>query len=165
VFAFDWRSLLVTLPVSVMAVCLAWPQVFPAPDQMDQMNLKNLDKRAAGLRQISDPIERDKMCVGLSAEGRQLDAVLPPQARIYLTGMLGPANQGSLGWYYFLRNYLFPRDLEIYVGQGAFTRNGFTGQAADSPEMLRTNGFDLVLVYQNNQLQLLPLTTNGVPKQ
>jgi hypothetical protein len=105
------------------------------------------------------------MCVGLSAEGRQLDAVLPPHARIYLTDMLGPTNQGSLGFYYFLRNYLFPRDLEIYVGQGSFTRNGFTGQAADSPEMLRTNGFDLVLVYQNNQLQLLPLTTNGVPKQ
>jgi hypothetical protein len=164
VLAFDWRSLLVTLLVAVVAVCLVWPQIFPSPDQMDQMNLPNLDKREAMLRQISDPIERDKMCIGLSAFGRQLDAAVPPHARIYLTGMLGPTNQGGLGYYYFLRNYLFPRDLEIYLGQGSFTRNGFTGQAADSPEMLKTNGFDLVLVFENNQVQLLPLTTNGVPK-
>ena len=129
------------------------------------MNLPNLDKRAAMLRQVSDPIQRDNMCIGLSASARRLDAVLPPHARIYMTGMLGPTNQGSLGWYYFMRNYLYPRDLEIYVGQGSFTRNGFTGQEADSAEMLKTNGFDLAIVFQNNQIQLVPLTTNGVPKQ
>jgi len=30
--------------------------------------------------------------------------------------------------------------------------------------MLKTNGFDLVIVFENNQMQLVPLTTNGIPK-
>jgi hypothetical protein len=165
VLAFDWRSILVTVLVSVTAIGLVMAQFQYADDRGSQLSLSNLDQRVPMLEQATNWIQRDQLCVGLSAYGRALDAALPTNSRVYLTGMLGQTNQPNLGYYYFLRNYLFPRDLEIYVGQGSFTRSGFTGRAADSAEMLKTNGFDLALVFENNQIQIVPLTTNGVPKQ
>jgi hypothetical protein len=164
VFAFDWRSLLVTVLVAVVAIGLVLAQFSYADNPNNQQSLSNLSQRVPMLEQTTNWIQRDQLCMPLAAYGRALAAALPANSRVYLTGMVGPTNQGSLGYYYFLRNYLFPRDLEIYLGQGSFTRNGFTGQPADSPEMLKTNGFDLVVVFENNQMQLLPLTTNGVPK-
>jgi hypothetical protein len=161
--SFDIPGLVVMVSIAVLATCLAWPQIFPGPDQTDQINLPSLDKRAAVLRQISDPIQRDRMGLGLSYYGRQLDAVLPPHARIYMTGMLGPTNVGGLGYYFFFRNYLFPRDLEISLGNATFGDNGFIGVGSDSPDVLRSNGFDVLLGFPNNQFELIPLTTNGIP--
>ena len=163
--ALDWRSLLVTALVSVTAVGLVMAQFQYANDRGSQLSLSNLDQRVPMLEQTTNWIQREQLCMPLAAYGRALAAALPTNSRVYLTGMLGPTNQPALGYYYFLRNYLYPRDLEIFLGQGSFTRSGFTGQMADSAEMLKTNGFDLVIVFENNQMQLVPLTTNGVPKQ
>lgn len=162
--AFEICGFVAASLIGIVALCLAWPQVFPPPDQENQLNLPNLDKRAAMLRQISDPVMRDRLCIGLSYEGRALDRALPPNARIFLTGMLGPTNAGGLGYYYFLRNYLFPRDVEISLnGKVTYNAQWFDGVPCDSPEVLKSNGFDLLLGFPNNQLQLLPLTTNGIP--
>jgi len=150
--------------IGIVAVCLAWPQIFPPPDRENQLNLPNLSKRAAMLRQTSDPLMRDRLCIGLSYEGRALDRALPPTARVFITGMLGPTNAPGIGYYFFLRNYLFPRDVEISLdGKATFVAQGFNGVPCDSPEILKSNGFDVVLGFPNNQLQLLPLTTNGIP--
>jgi hypothetical protein len=162
--AFDIPGLIITLLAAILTVCLVWPQIFPGPDQANAMNLPNLDKRAAMLRQTSDPIRRDSVCIGLSAMGRQLDQALQPDARVYLANMLGPTNTPALGYYYFLRNYLFPRDVEISVGPAIFSDKEFDGTNADSPAILQTNGFDIVIGFPNNQIQVLPLTQKGVLK-
>jgi hypothetical protein len=160
--AFDIPGLIITLLAAILAVCLVWPQIFPGPDQANAMNLPNLDKRAAMLRQTSDPIRRDSVCIGLSAMGRQLDQALQPDARVYLAGMLGTSNAPALGYYYFLRNYLFPRDVQISLGPVVFADNGFYGTNSDSPAVLQTNGFDIIIGFPNNQIQVLPLTSKGV---
>ncbi len=161
--SFDIPGLIVTVSIAVLALCLAWPQIFPDPDKTNQINLPNLDKRADMLRQITDPIQRDSVCVGLSAMGRQLDQALPPNARVYLAGMLGHANAGSLGYYYFLRNYLFPRDVEISLGPVIYHDEDMEGTNSDSPEVIKAHGFDIILGFPNNQIHVLPLTTNGIP--
>jgi hypothetical protein len=163
----SWPVVAVTLLVGAVAVCLAWPQVFPGPDQANDITLPNLNQRASGLRQISDPVERDRFCVPLSAYGRALDRALPPDVRVFLSGMIGKANGPRLGYYYFLRNYLFPRDVEISLdGKAIFHVDGFEGVPCDSPEVLRTNGFDLLLLMPTNSdnIQIIPLTQKGVPK-
>ena len=43
----------------------------------------------------SDPIKRDSMCIPLSAFGRSIDAQIPTNARVYVTGMLGPEGSGQ----------------------------------------------------------------------
>lgn len=155
-------AFVVTLLTTIFAAGLVLMQDSYTKDPANQTSLANLDKRVAMLRQTSDPIQRDGMCVGLSALGRQLDRALQPDARVYLTGMLGASNAPATGYYYFLRNYLFPRDVEISVGPTVFHIDGFYGTPADSPGILKSNGFDIVLGFPNNQIQVLPLTPKGV---
>ena len=70
-----------------------------------------------------------------------------------------------LGYYFFLRNYLFPREVEISLGDKAIFHEGwFSGTPCDSPAELQTNGFDLLLRYGPNGFALVPLTQKGVPR-
>ncbi|HEU6449419.1 MAG TPA: hypothetical protein VFV23_13385 [Verrucomicrobiae bacterium] len=132
------------------------------------MNLPNLDKRAEMLAPISDPVQREQYCIGLSAYGRALDRAIPPDAKIFMSGVVGKNGESHLAYYYFLRNYLFPRDLEISLGKpAALTSDSwFEGADCNSPEMLKTNGFDLWLKFgPDGNIQIQPLTEKGMPKQ
>lgn len=164
--SFDLPEIVVTLLVGTMAACLVWPQIFPGPDQANAATLPNLNKRVPVLRKITDPVQRDSLCVGLSAYGRQLDRALPKDARVFLSGMLGKENAPRMGYYYFLRNYLFPRELEISLDRKAvYQEVWFDGVPCDSPTVLQTNGFDLLLKYEESgNIQIIPLTAKGVPK-
>lgn len=163
----DIPAIVVTLLTVIFGARLVIMQSYYAKSEdpaLSQLSLYILDKRAAGLRQIRDPIQRDRYCMGLSYIGRQLDSALQPDARVYLAGMLGPTNGPALGYYYFLRNYLFPRDVEISIGPPIFKGQWFDGTPADSPGILKSNGFDIVIGFPNNEFQALPLTPKGVPK-
>lgn len=164
----QWTVILVTLLIGVMAIWLAWPQVFPGPNQANVMTLPNLSQRASGLAQMTNLVQRDSYCVPLSAYGRQLDRALAPDARVFLSGMIGKANGPKLGYYFFLRNYLFPREVAISVGTNAVFGEGgwFRGISSESPDELRTNGFDLLLLMptNSNDIHIIPLTQKGVPK-
>jgi hypothetical protein len=153
----------VTLLVGATAIWLAWPQFFPGPEQANEMTLPNLSRRASFLRHIADPVERDKYCVPLSSFGRALDRALPPDARVFFSHMTGETNGPKLGYYFFLRNYLFPREVQISLGDKAiFHETGwFEGTPCDSPAELQTNGFDLLVRYGTNGFTLVPLTPKG----
>ena len=161
--SFDLFHLIVTLLVGAVAAGLVMAQFSYTRDPNSQLSLANLDHRVGMLKQTDDPVQRDSMCIPLAANARRLNELIPPKARIYITGMAGPTNEGALGYYFFFRNYLFPRDVEITLDKGHFGKGGFYGKTADSPDVLRSNGFDLVIIFNNNQMQFLPLTTNGVP--
>lgn len=163
----QWTVILVTLLIGAMAVWLAWPQVFPGPEQANEMTLQNLNRRASELEQITNLVQRDSYCVPLSAYGRALDRALAPDARVFLSGMIGEANGPKQGYYFFVRNYLFPRTVEISLGGKVVYHEGwFEGTPCDSPAELRTNGFDLLLLMptNSNDIQIIPLTQKGVPK-
>lgn len=164
----EWAVILVTLLIGVIAIWLAWPQVFPGPEQASEMTLPSLNQRATGLEHITNLVQRDSYCVPLSAYGRALDHALAPDARVFLSGMTGEANGPKLGYYFFLRNYLFPREVAISLGTNAVFGEGgwFRGTSCESPAELRTNGFDLLLLMptNSNDIQIIPLTQKGVPK-
>ena len=159
----DWA---VTLLVGALAAGLAWPQIFPDPEHANEANLPNFSKRATMLQGVTDPIQRDQLCIGLSAYGRQLDRVIPKDAHVFLSGVVGKEHGGKLGYYYFLRNYLFPREVEISVDRKAvFLAEGFEGTDAKSPEELRAKGFDLLLkIGEDDRISIMPLTERGTPK-
>jgi len=169
--SFDVPNLVATLLIGTAAVCLAWPQVFPGTDRASELTLPNLNQRASGLGRVTDLVQRDSFCVPLSAYGRALDRALAPDARIFFSGMLGEANGPKLGYFFFLRNYLFPRELDISLGDRAIFHMGhyggwFEGTPCDSPAELRTNGYDLLLQMPTNSdhIQIIPLTQKGTPK-
>jgi len=158
-----------------MSVFLTWPQVFsgpepaghpasPKPPTLPNPSLPSLSQRAAMLRQITDPVERDKLCTPFSAYGRSLDRGLPPDARVFLSGIIGRDNGSRRRVYYFLRNYLFPRSVEISLdGKAVFHEEWFEGVPCESPEELRTKGFDLLLLMapHSDDIQVIPLTPKG----
>ena len=81
--------------------------------------------------------------------------------------MLGEEHGPRLGYYYFLRNYLFPREVDISLGRRAVFREGyFEGVPCNSPEILQTNGYDVLLQMATNSdnIQIIPLTPKGVPR-
>lgn len=164
----EWMVILVTVLIGAFAIWLAWPQVFPGPNQANEMTLPNLSQRATGLARMTNLVQRDSYCVPLSAYGRALDRGLAPDARVFLSGMIGEANGPKLGYYFFLRNYLFPRDVDISLGEKAYFGEGgwFRGTSSESPAELRTNGYDLLLLMptNSNDIQIIPLTQKGVPK-
>jgi hypothetical protein len=159
-------GLLVTVLVSLTAAVLVVKQLARKPDSDGEPRLQDLDRRAAVLRKITDPVQRDGLCVPLSAYGRALDRALPRDSRVFLSGMVGKTNGGKLGYFYFLRNYLFPRDVEISLdAKPLFKGEWYEGVPCDSAAQLQTNGFDLFIrLGQNDAFQLIPLTTNGIPK-
>ncbi len=166
--SLDLPHLTVTILIAAFAAGLVIAQFYYAqlpPENPDsQLSLAILDDRVPALRQFRDPVERDgHFGIGLAAEGRQLDALLPKDTRVFMTGMTGHTNQPALGFYYFFRNYLFPRDLEITLDKGHFGKGGFYGTTTDDPEVARTNGFDLMIRFDNNRLQFIPLTAKAVP--
>ena len=137
---------------------------FPGPAQDARETLPNLDRRVALLRQVDDPISRDSFNGGFNAFARQLDRTLPKDARIFLSGMLGKSNASQLGYYFILRNYLFPRTVAVSLdGKPVLQEGWFEGIPSDSPSELRANGFDLLLGFStNNTLRVIPLTQKGV---
>jgi hypothetical protein len=167
---FHWPAIWVTLLVGAMACGLVAAQLSYADDPQSprsQLSLSNLSERIPALESTgTNWVQRDRYCVGLSALGRQLDQVLNPNARVFIPDMLGPTNASSTGYYYFLKNYLFPREVAISLdGKAMSTDNGFTGVPCDSPALLKSNGFDVVIRFGDNGPQLIPLTTNALRPQ
>lgn len=163
----NWPAIVVTVLVGAVALGLLSSQFSYADDPGNQLSLQNLDNRVSLLESTgTNWIQRDKYCMGLSAYARSLDQVLQPGARVYLTDMLGATNAPKLGFYYFFKNYLFPREVAISLdGKATNGFGGFSGIPCDSPELLKSNGFDLMIDFSGNQPNLIPLTQKGVPLQ
>lgn len=161
--SFDKPRLIITILAGLVAAGLVVAQFSYANDPNSMISLSNLDRRAQVLSTISNPVQRDQFGIGLAEEGRQIDAALQPGARVFLTGMTGETNAPAMGFYFFLRNYLFPRDVEISLSNGYFGAVGYYAPGCDSPDVLKSNGFDLMIRFSNNQLQFVPLTPKGVP--
>jgi hypothetical protein len=114
-----------------------------APD--DSLTFSALRARAAWFGEQSDPAVRDSMCFSIAGAGRALDSQLAPDARIFLTNMLGPENSGRLGYYYFLTYYLFPREVAISLEPPTYALAGMNGRSPTSEQELAQAGFDLAL--------------------
>lgn len=164
---FSLPDLLVTLSVGIVALSMVAAQFPLGTKPRSEPTLSTLEQRAEMLQKISDPIQRDSYCIPLSAYGRALDRALDTNARVFFSGLIGRENAGALGYYYFLQNYLFPRDVEISLdGRPIFENEGyFDGIPCDSPSVLRAKGFDLMIRSGTNGLQLIPLTERGAPHE
>jgi hypothetical protein len=163
---FSFPDLGVTLAAGIVALGLAAAQLLVGANPGREVTLSALSQRADALQKITDPVQRDSYCVPLSAYGRSLDHALDKNARVFFSGLVGKTNAGGLGYYYFLQNYLFPRDVITSLDGHAVTTGGFfEGIPCDSPSVLQVKGFDLMIRAGANGLQLTPLTPKGTPHE
>lgn len=160
--AVRWPGAVVTLLVWAVALGLIVTQFFWASNPDNQLSLANLNSRVPALESMTSWVERDSYCTSLAAFSRHLDLNLAPDARVFVTGMLGPTNFSKEGYYFFLKNYLFPRDVEISLdGKTVSGADGIYGVPCDSPAVLRSHGFDLMIEVADNEPNLIPLTKKG----
>lgn len=125
----------------------------------NQLSLSLLYDRATTLASDTNWNEH---CIGLAAMGRELDAALAPGARVFIPDMLGPTNLSKAGYYYFMKNYLFPHEVEISLdGKSTSGSDGFSGIPCDSPDILRSNGFDVIIDFTDRGPRVIPLTSKA----
>jgi hypothetical protein len=162
----DWGALAATLLVGCAAFWMVASQYTFAQIPADvNVSVINLNARVLLLEDITNWCDRDAYCIPLAADARMVDTTLDPHARVFVSGMLGPTNAPKLGFYYFLRNYLFPREVAISLdGKAVPESYGFSGVPCDSKSVLKTNDFDLLVEVINNELKLTPLTKRGMPQ-
>jgi hypothetical protein len=121
------------------------------------------------LAKIHDIAERDSVVDPAAGSDRRLDLVLPEDARLFMTGVIGTTNGSRLGHYYFLTYYLFPRDVAVTLDQPRFTPEGIQGRGSESDREMLTNGFDVRVDLTSNAvinvktLHDLPLKTPANP--
>jgi hypothetical protein len=163
----DPSVILVTLVIGIVAIFLVGPQLRQSENSNVLVTLKDLEQRRLPMvLNAPDPLYREG--TGLAVYCRQLDRALPPDARVFFSGMIGKDHGSRGGYYFFLRNYLFPRDVEISLDGKAVYREGwFDGIDATSPLEAQTNGFDVWLKIgdDNNLPQPVILSPKGAPKQ
>ena len=181
-----WPMILVTVLVGIFAIVLTYVALLPPAPQADN-RLHLLSKGFPVLLKTTNSMERETLDfilnsgnditdpriapyaqrpMGLTALSRAYAQMLPENARIFLSGMVGKENTSRGGYYFFLRNYLFPRELEISLGKPATYVSDDTawmdGIDCTDPEVLRTNGFDLFLRFSSdNNITPIPLTAKG----
>ena len=140
----EWSAAVAAVLVAGAAV---YQTFLAAPQPSGPGMFSQYQQRATMLGTTTDPIQRDSMCIPLSAFGRSIDAQIPTNARVYLTGMLGPEGSGNLGYFYFLTYYLFPREVAISLGQPpVYDLAGVAqGRNPTNFDELAQAGYDLVL--------------------
>lgn len=140
----EWCAAVAVVLVALAAICGAF---LADPQNTGQGMFAQFQQRATMLGNETDPIKRDAMCIPLSAFGRSMDAQIPTNARVFMAGMLGEKNAGGLGYFYFLTDYLFPREVSISLGQPpTYDMAGVVeGRNPTSLEELSNAGYDLVL--------------------
>ena len=114
-------------------------------------------------RQHPDPVERELIGLPPLSMARNMDRNLPPDTRIFMNGVLGAGNSDGNTMYYFMRHYLFPREMEISLDRRVVqTPHGFEGVPCDSPEELQKRGYDILLqIGPNHSVQVISLTGKG----
>jgi hypothetical protein len=109
--------------------------------------------RGGQLAAISDISERDGRIFSASGADRHIDLVLPKDARIFMTDMIGPTNYSRILYYYFTTYYLFPREVGTSLDHiTRLTEDGFLGKTSESDEEILTNGFDVRMDFISDNL-------------
>jgi len=99
--------------------------------------------RAWGISEVTNIVDRDFLFHG-AGSNRYLELTLPPNFRIFMTGIVGPTNAIHAGNYYFLSYYVFPRTVDVNLdGPVRFTPQGFEGRTSNDRSELLAHGYDL----------------------
>ncbi len=140
--------------------CLALLVAFANRDKNASIfTLPYLFKRADVLQGITNCVQRDSLCIPLSAYCRNVAEQLPQGAKVFMLGMLGAKNGSKLGYYYFMANYLFPREVGISVDRPvSFEGDYYEGRDPTNMDELVSAGYNFAFDFDNeNHISVVPL--------
>ena len=99
--------------------------------------------RGKMLAGISNIVDRSQNIDDASVGGKYLDLVLPSDACVFMTDMIGATNN-NIGLFFYMTYYLFPREIGTSLDHKTrLITNGFLGQTSKSDQEILANGFDV----------------------
>ena len=102
--------------------------------------------RGKELAKIPGIVERNRPDSG---QGLSLDLMLPNDARVFMTDMIGPTNYNRIGLYFYFTYYLFPREIGTSLDHiTQVTKDSFLGKTSESDEEIFSNGFNVILYFR-----------------
>ena len=139
-----WATVIAASLVAFASLVIAW-QVRHYDDVRDFYPSVSLSLlRGEKLAAISDISKRDVQFNPASGFDRNLDLVLPKDARIFMTDMIGPTNYCKHGQYFWATYYLFPREVGTSLDHIThYTKDGFLGKTSESDQEILAHGFDV----------------------
>lgn len=156
----EWLSFVVAIVVVVVTAAVIYYS-YAVPKDRARITVPLLYQRAEMLNGISDPCQRDSMCIPLNAFARNLDMRLPLDTKLYLPGMLGKENPIKHGYYFSLQMYLHPRRIDISTdGKPRRCDGYYEGRDPKSDDELKQMGYHLLIAFdpkgKTDFRQLLP---------
>jgi hypothetical protein len=151
---------LLSIMLALFACVAAFTQIFDdkAVSHYGSISLTQFAARIEQLGAITNFIQFQMANSALDGECWKLDLALPPDARIYVEGILGRTYAARIINVHYLTYYLFPRVVAVSLDEP--TRqppDTWVGREAQSLEELRTNGFDVLLATGGNIVRMHPL--------
>jgi hypothetical protein len=150
----------VVLGIILIYSCLALLMAFGNRERSESVfTLSRLFRYASLLQSVTNCVQRDSLCLPLSAYCRNVAEQLPPGARVFMSPMLGPENGGKLGYYYFMANYLFPREVAISMDRGpSFVGDYYLGRNPTNAEELIQAGYHFAFdIGRDDKISVVPL--------
>ena len=142
-----WVTLVSTSLVAFAVFVIAWqfsPMNYHGGGNGPSASLAQIFLRGGKLAGISDMVERDKQITPAAGGCRLLDLVLPKDAHIFITDMIGPTNYNKTRLYCLATYYLFPREIGVSVDQPTrMAYIGFLGRTTESNQEILAHGFDV----------------------
>ena len=155
--------MVLTLLVGGAALGLITAQFTWAHNPTCEISLLNLDSRVPLLESATNWVQRENYCVPFAHFARSLDVRLRPDARVFVSGIVGTTNTSESGFYFYLKNYLFPRDVEISLdGKSIAGNDRIYGVPCGSTNVLKARGFDVMIQFSNNAYDVVALTPKGM---
>jgi len=139
-----WAALIAASLVAFASLVLTWQFRHYNDVREPYPSLAMSILRGEQLAVISDISERDGQITSASGAERYADLVLPKDARIFMTDMIGPTNYSKIGQYFWMTYYLFPREIGTSLDHKTqLTKDGFLGKTSESDQEILSNGFDV----------------------
>jgi hypothetical protein len=112
--------------------------------------------RGEQLALITNIVDRSQLYIPASGTFCYLDLVLPEDARVFMTDMIGPTNYDKIGYYFYAAYYLFPREVGVSLDQPTrLAYNGFLGRTSVSDEEILAHGFNVRLDFSSRHQMVM----------
>jgi hypothetical protein len=139
-----WAAIVAASLVAFTSLVITWQ--FRHYDRGEKGPYESLAlsfRRVNKLAKISNIVARDQEYISASGTCRYYDLVLPKNADVFMTDMIGTTNN-NMGLFYCMTYYLFPREIGTSLDHKTrLINNGFLGDTSESDQEILTNGFDV----------------------
>jgi hypothetical protein len=156
-----WAAIVAAFLVAFAGLVITWQvRHYDGEENRPQAYLAQNFFRGERLAGISNIVDRSQDFFQASGAGCYLDLVLPSDARVFITDMIGPSNYYKIVCYYYETYHLFPREIGVSLDQPTrITYNGFLGRTTESDQEILSNGYDVRFdVFPDFRLHVQPLS-------